>query len=114
LLISLTLALAGGALTVFRGSPVAHIDLGIAPLVLAVVVGVLFAGGEMALMNIEFRRQAYSFTLAGVPLALGVLILPTRVAPSRCCGNASSRSRSRTTFVPTASRPHSPARRRSG
>jgi diguanylate cyclase (GGDEF)-like protein len=77
LLISLTLALAGGALTVFRGSPVAHIDLGIVPLVLAVVVGVLFAGGEMALMNIEFRRQAYSFTLAGVPLALGVLILPT-------------------------------------
>jgi diguanylate cyclase (GGDEF)-like protein len=34
----------------------------------------VFMLGELFLMNVEFRRQAHSLTLAGVPLVLGVLL----------------------------------------
>lgn len=44
--------------------------------VLAAALVVGFFAGEQLLMNVEFRRQAHSLTLAGVPLALGVLIAP--------------------------------------
>jgi len=48
--------------------------------------GFFFA--EQFLLNVEFRRQAHTFTLAGIPLLIGVLVLPpdvfvvTRVAAS--------------------------------
>jgi diguanylate cyclase (GGDEF)-like protein len=35
-----------------------------------------FIIGEQLLMNLEFRKQAHSITLAGIPLALGVMIAP--------------------------------------
>jgi diguanylate cyclase (GGDEF)-like protein len=38
-------------------------------------LGALFLLAEQFLMNVEFRRQAHSFTLAGVPLVLGVLLV---------------------------------------
>jgi diguanylate cyclase (GGDEF)-like protein len=43
--------------------------------VLAFGVGATFFVAEQFLMNVEFRRQAHSLTLAGVPLLLGALLL---------------------------------------
>jgi len=45
------------------------------PLAVA-AVAVAFFVAEQNLVNIEFRRQSYSLTFAGVPLALGILLLP--------------------------------------
>jgi diguanylate cyclase (GGDEF)-like protein len=42
---------------------------------LAVLAGA-FLLGEQFLLNIEFRRQAHSLTLAGIPLAIGLLTMP--------------------------------------
>jgi len=39
-------------------------------------IAVAFFVAEQNLINIEFRRQSYSLTFAGVPLALGILLLP--------------------------------------
>ncbi|WP_408657260.1 putative bifunctional diguanylate cyclase/phosphodiesterase [Jatrophihabitans sp.] len=43
--------------------------------VLALMLAALFLLAEQFLMNVEFRRQAHSLTLAGVPLVLGVLLV---------------------------------------
>ncbi len=43
--------------------------------VLAPALVALFLLAEQFLMNVEFRRQAHSLTLAGVPLVLGVLLV---------------------------------------
>ncbi|HEX7536951.1 MAG TPA: EAL domain-containing protein [Dermatophilaceae bacterium] len=42
----------------------------------AVAIAVTFFVAERYLVNIEFRRQSHSLTFAGVPLALGILLLP--------------------------------------
>ena len=39
-------------------------------------IAVTFFVAEQNLVNIEFRRQSHSLTFAGVPLALGILLLP--------------------------------------
>jgi len=44
--------------------------------VLAAALAAFFLLAEQFLMNVEFRRQAHSLTLAGVPLVLGVLLVP--------------------------------------
>ena len=44
--------------------------------VTAVAITVAFFVAELNLVNIEFRSQSYSLTFAGVPLALGILLLP--------------------------------------
>jgi diguanylate cyclase (GGDEF)-like protein len=44
--------------------------------VVAVALGAVFFFAEQFLLNVEFRRQAHTFTLAGVPLLIGVLVLP--------------------------------------
>jgi diguanylate cyclase (GGDEF)-like protein len=44
--------------------------------VTAVALAVAFFVAEQYLVNIEFRRQSHSLTFAGVPLALGILLLP--------------------------------------
>lgn len=44
--------------------------------VVAVALGAMFLFAELCLMNVEFRRQAHSLTLAGVPLVVGLLIAP--------------------------------------
>ncbi len=41
----------------------------------AVAVGAGFFFSEQFLLNVEFRRQAYTFTLAGIPLFIGVLVM---------------------------------------
>jgi len=47
----------------------------------AIAVGLvlagLFAAAEVGYVSVEFRRQTYSFTVAGIPLVLGLLALPT-------------------------------------
>src|ERR1700743_503857 len=57
-------------------------------LALAIGVAATFWWAEQFLMNIEFRRQAHSLTLAGVPLLLGVLVLsPALVVLMRVGGS---------------------------
>lgn len=41
---------------------------------------VLFFIAEYSLLNVEFRRDAHSLTLAGVPMALAVLLAPAHTA----------------------------------
>jgi len=82
-------ALAAGAVvltTQTRGGPILALHLPVAAVAVAMAAGFFFA--EHFLLNVEFRRQAHTFTLAGVPLLIGVLVLPpdvfvvTRVAAS--------------------------------
>lgn len=44
--------------------------------VTAIAIAVAFFVAEQYLVNIECRRQSHSLTFAGVPLALGILLLP--------------------------------------
>ena len=46
------------------------------PMVVAAVVAVLFALTELALVHIEFRHEASSYSLSGIPLVLGLLTCP--------------------------------------
>ena len=85
----LSAGLAAGALLVTARSGAGPIMALHLPVVaVAVVMGAGFFLAEQFLLNIEFRRQAHSFTLAGVPLLLGVLVMSpdvfvaTRVAAS--------------------------------
>jgi diguanylate cyclase (GGDEF)-like protein len=85
----LSAILAAGAVALATrtgGGPIMAPHLPVA--VVAVALGAGFFVAEQFLMNVEFRRNAYTFTLAGVPLVIGVLVLPpdifvaTRVAAS--------------------------------
>ena len=69
------LAVAAAALTVL-GHPVAPIGVGIPRAEVLTALFVAFVLCEQLLLNVEFRRQAYSLTLAGIPLALGILLAP--------------------------------------
>jgi diguanylate cyclase (GGDEF)-like protein len=48
------------------------------PLATVLLLGVAFAIAELALLHVELRRQAYSFSLSGIALLLGVLFCDTR------------------------------------
>src|SRR5665811_1742162 len=72
----LSACLAAGAVvltTQTGGGPIIALHLPVA--VVAVVLGAGFFFAEQFLLNVEFRRQAHTFTLAGVPLLIGVLLL---------------------------------------
>jgi len=76
----MTAALAAGALLLTSrtvGGPIIAPQLPVAVVALAVGAGFFFA--EQFLLNTEFHRQAYSFTMAGIPLLIGVLVLPPDV-----------------------------------
>jgi len=79
-----TLALSGtlvaGATALALGNPTpAVLDVNISRvLVLPLLVG-LFLVAELFLMNVEFRRQGHSITLASMPLVLGALLLPSHL-----------------------------------
>ena len=67
------LAAAGLALASVAGSaPLVPSRLPGAPFVICLV----FAAAEIGYVSVEHRRQTYSFTMAGVPLVLGLLFLP--------------------------------------
>src|SRR5450631_914871 len=85
----LTAGLACGALALTSrtgGGPIMALHLPV--VVVAVALGAVFFFAEQFLLNVEFRRQAHTFTLAGVPLLIGVLVMSpdafvaTRVAAS--------------------------------
>jgi len=72
----LTTALAAGAVVVVTwtgGGPIIALDLPVALVAVALGTGFFFA--EQFLVNVEFRRQAHTFTLAGIPLLIGVLVV---------------------------------------
>jgi diguanylate cyclase (GGDEF)-like protein len=48
------------------------------PLAMVLLLGVAFAFAELALLHVELRRQAYSFSLSGIALLLGVLFSDIR------------------------------------
>ncbi|MBE3076351.1 MAG: hypothetical protein IMZ75_15685, partial [Actinobacteria bacterium] len=72
----LTTALAAGAVVLATrtgGGPIIalHVPVG----VVAVALGAGFLFAEQFLLNVEFRHQAHTFTLAGIPLLIGVLLV---------------------------------------
>ena len=80
----ITVAVAVGLAVVAAGLSIAlpnDITLADAPstLVSAPTLVLAFAFGDWLLLNIEFRRQAHSLTLAGIPLVLGALLAPIQV-----------------------------------
>ena len=77
---ALTAALAGLAAIIATVLPTPA-TLATAPPVWLGAAGlcVAFSLSEWLLMNFEFRRQAYSFTLATIPLVLGALLAPLPV-----------------------------------
>jgi diguanylate cyclase (GGDEF)-like protein len=85
----LTAGLAAGAIALTirtEAGPILALHLPVAPVALALATGFFLA--EQFLMNVEFRRQAHTLTLAGIPLLIGVLVVSpdifvmTRVATS--------------------------------
>jgi diguanylate cyclase (GGDEF)-like protein len=48
------------------------------PLVLVLLLAMAFTVAELALLHVELRRQAYSFSLSGIALLLGVLFCDAR------------------------------------
>jgi len=72
----LTTALASGAVVLTTwtgGGPILGLHVPVA--VVAVALGAGFFFAEQFLVNVEFRRQAHTFTLAGIPLLIGVLVV---------------------------------------
>ena len=88
-LLSTLLAAGAVALTTRAGGePIVALPLPLPVGVVALALGAAFFLAEQFLLNVEFRRETHSFTLAGIPLLIGVLLLPplvfvlTRVAAS--------------------------------
>ncbi|MGH8860422.1 MAG: diguanylate cyclase domain-containing protein, partial [Jatrophihabitantaceae bacterium] len=77
-LLTVGLGAAGAALAVLIDAP-ATMPSHVPSWLLAGGLYVSFLLGELLLMNIEFRRQAHSLTLAGIPLVLGALLAPLQV-----------------------------------
>jgi diguanylate cyclase (GGDEF)-like protein len=78
-LLSTVLAAGAIALTTTRTGegPIMGQHLPVA--VVALILGAGFVFTEQFLMNVEFRRQAHTFTLAGIPLLIGVLVVSPEV-----------------------------------
>src|ERR1035437_7292636 len=76
----LSAGLAAGAVVLTTrtgGVPIMALHLPV--VAVAVVVGAGFFFAEQLLLNVEFRRQAHTFTLAGVPLLIGILVMSPQV-----------------------------------
>ena len=72
----LTTALAAGAVVLANGTgggPILALHLPV--VVVALALGAVFFLAEQFLLNVDFRRQAHTFTLAGIPLLIGVLVV---------------------------------------
>ena len=78
----LAVALAGVGAWLAGSAPAAALlplDGRAALIAVSVVVGLAFIGAELGQALIEVRSQAYSFSLSGVPLLVGLLYLPAHV-----------------------------------
>src|ERR1035437_9174235 len=76
----LSAGLAAGAVVLTTrtgGVPIMALHLPVVAVAVAVGAGFFFA--EQLLLNVEFRRQAHTFTLAGVPLLIGILVMSPQV-----------------------------------
>ena len=72
----LSAGLAAGALVlVAREDSGPIMDPQLPAAVVAVALGIGFFGAEQFQLSVEFRRQAHIFTLAGLPLLIGVLFI---------------------------------------
>lgn len=81
LTLALTATLAGVAVIVgFRSGsgPIVHLNL--PDFIIVGALMAMFFAAEYLLLNVEFRRQAHSLTLAGVPVALTVFLAPAHMA----------------------------------
>jgi len=76
LILSAILAAVAVGLTWHAEAPPILVLNKVPAVLLAPALAALFLLAEQFLMNVEFRRQAHSLTLAGVPLVLGVLLVP--------------------------------------
>ena len=76
----LTAAITGTGVGLMTGTPtaplLAHPASGPSVAVLTVLLAAAFFTAELGQALVEVRRQAYSFSLSGVPLLLGLLYLP--------------------------------------
>jgi len=73
-LLSTTLAVGAMVVTArTSGGPIMALHLPVVAVAVALGAGFFFA--EQFLLNVEFRRQAQTFTLAGIPLLIGVLVV---------------------------------------
>ena len=74
----LATGLAAGALaltTQAGAGPIVALPLPLPIPLVALALGAAFFLAEQFLVNVEFRRETHSFTLAGIPLLIGVLIV---------------------------------------
>jgi diguanylate cyclase (GGDEF)-like protein len=95
--VALTLGAAALILQAAGARPILVLHLP-APFV-ALGLVVLFVLAEQLLMNVEFRRQAHSLTLAGVPLALGILLAsPDTLVIARVVGSLAALTIQRISF----------------
>jgi len=82
-------AIAAALVATHRAPPVLPAPAVLSPLVLGVGLAVLFCLTDLSLLHVEVRRQAYSVTLAGLPLTLGVLLSgPRELLAARIVGSA--------------------------
>ncbi len=88
-LLTAALALGAAALAaVPHSGPVLPAPFGLSPLEVALGLAVLFCLAEFCLLHVEVRREAYSMTLADLPLTLGVLLCgPWQLIAARVVGS---------------------------
>ena len=76
-LLAAALALSGAGLAAAApASAPIRTPLAVSGLAAILVAAALYCIAELNLIHTEFRRQAYSFTLAGIPLVASLLLLP--------------------------------------
>jgi diguanylate cyclase (GGDEF)-like protein len=82
------LAVAGvGLLAVAPDGPLLGESLPASTVTMTAVLVALFLLAELGLIHVEFRRQAWSFSLSGIPLVLGLLHVGSReLVLARLCG----------------------------
>jgi diguanylate cyclase (GGDEF)-like protein len=100
-ILAIGLAAAGTAAVLLteRGGVLAPVRP-IAPTVAFLLLVTLFAAAELALLHVELRHQAHSFSLSGVALLLGVLYFDLRlVVVARLVGAGLAFSRQRLSSV---------------
>ena len=87
-LLAALLAVAAAAELQLGGrTPWPLVDFALAPLPTFAGIAALFALTELALIHVEFRHDAYSFSLSGIPLLLGVFTgSPTHLVAARVAG----------------------------
>ncbi len=94
--VTLTVALAAvgllllvGAALPWPGQGLLTAPLSLPPWLVWLLLGCLFAVAELSLIHVEFRREAYSFSITGIPLVIGLaLVSPLIVVAARLVGTA--------------------------